>query len=298
MTRVLGDEDVLAAIRPRGVVELMRDAVVAAHRGVLVAPARHWIELGSTSFGVTAGAHAGGAGFRVYGTWGPGSDQLTAVWDAGGRLTGLVLGGALGSVRTGALGGVAMDALARPDAERLAVIGSGTVAWWQVWAALAVRPFTQVVVHSRDATRRAGFAARIEREFDTSAVAVETAREAVSTADAVIVSTTSREPVLEADWLAPGTHVNSTGPKFLGGSELPVELASAADTLVSDSPQQALHDREPWFAERAPDHLGAVLDDAIPGRRTPEDRTLYCSTGLAGTEVLLAEAVLLGQPFD
>jgi len=156
----------------------------------------------------------------------------------------------------------------------------------------------RVVVHSRDAARRADFAARIERELGTSAVAVATAREAVSAADAVIVSTTSRVPVLEPDWLAPGTHVNSTGPKFLGGSELPAELASVADTLVSDSPQQALHDREPWFAERAPDHLGAVLADALPGRRTPGDLTLYCSTGLAGTEVLLAEAILGGQSFD
>jgi len=293
VTRVLGDADVLAHGLADEVVRLMRDALAAAHRWELHGPARTWLELGAARFAVTAGAvHGGDAGFRVYGGWGPGSDQLTALWNAAGRLDAVVLGSALASMRTGALGGAAVELLARPDSRRLAVIGTGTVAWWQLWASIGRRPFDEVRVFSRDAARRDAFAARVSGELGVAATAAASAEDAVRDADVVIVSTTSRTPVIDAAWLAPGAHVSSTGPKFLGGSEVPEDLVARADLVVSDSPQQAHGDREPWFSQRPLTHLGAVVAGELAARHGDADLTVYCSTGLAGTEVLLARHIL------
>ena len=89
-----------------------------------------------------------------------------------------------------------------------------------------------------------------------------------------------------------GTHVTTVGPKSASAHETPTELAQLAGSVVSDSPGQAERNSEPFFTTRAVTHLGAVLTGDRPGRSSDEDITLYCSTGLAGSEVVLAETLL------
>lgn len=290
--RVIEDHEVRTLLHPARAVAVMRRALIDAAAGRLVAPARSAVELGEASLTFTTGAMRGGpCGFRVYGGWGPESDQLTAVWGSGGRLEAVVTGPSLGALRTGALGGAAVDALARSGPVRLGVIGSGTMAWAQVWGCTAVRELQTVDVFSPRVARRESLAARIRDELGVDARAVEDPRQAVSGHEVVIASTIAREPVFQVDWLDPGTHVSSTGPKLEHASELDPDLARRAAVMVSDSPAQA--QAEPsWFSPRLPGHLGAVISGNEPGRTAPDDLTLYCSTGLAGTEVLLARSLL------
>jgi alanine dehydrogenase len=292
--RLLTDAEVHAAISAPAAIDLMALATVQSHRGELVSPPRPTIDGGGTAFTVTAGGRPGGtSGFRVYGSWGPGSDQFTAVWTGEGRLAGIVLGSALGMYRTGALGGVAVRALARLDATTLGVIGSGAMAWAQVWAACSARGIERVDIHSPTAERREAFARRVEAELGVEAHAVADAESVVAGHDILIVSTVATSPVLRAGWLAPGTHVSSTGPKARGASELAPELAALAAVVTSDSPQQVAAQGS-WFSPRGVDHLGAIVAGDIPGRTTADEVTLYCSIGLSGTEVLLAESLLAG----
>lgn len=293
--RLIEDHEVQALIRPADAVAVMRRALTDAAAGRLAAPARSSVALGEASLTFTVGGlHDGPCGFRVYGGWGPDSDQLTAVWDAGGRLEAVVTGPSLGALRTGALGGAAVDALARRGPVRVGVIGSGTMAWTQIWACAVVRDLQQVDVFSPRRARRVAFAARIRAELGANARAVDEPRRAVAGHDVVIVSTTACTPVIMADWVEPGTHVSSTGPKQRDASELDPELARRAAVMVSDSPVQAQAGPS-WFSTRLPDHLGAVISGAERGRIAREDVTLYCSTGLAGTEVLLADSLLGAQ---
>jgi alanine dehydrogenase len=99
-------------------------------------------------------------------------------------------------------------------------------------------------------------------------------------------------PVVNADWLKAGCHVNSTGPKWGGATELDPAIAARARLVVSDSPEQARALPAPWFASEPMDHLGGVLSGAVTGRQHADDITLYCSTGLAGTEALFAASLL------
>ncbi len=287
--RILSDAEVLRAVSAQVAVDLMEAATIDSHFGRLVSPPRPTIPAGGANFTLTAGGRPGGvSGFRVYGDWGPGSDQLTAVWSGAGSLQGIVLGPALGRLRTGALGGVAVRNLARADSSRLGVIGSGPVAWGQVWAAVAVRSFDVVDIYSPTAEHREAFARRVEHELGVAARPVGRAESAVVEHDVVIVSPTSVSPVLRSEWVSPGTHLSSTGPKLASGSELEPRIADIAEVVASDSPQQAAASGS-WFSSRGLDHLGAIAAGELPGRRSDDDVTLYCSTGLAGTEVLLAE---------
>jgi alanine dehydrogenase len=240
----------------------------------------------------TGGYGDGPVGFRVYGLWPGDSDQAVLVWDGDGRLIGCVVGNELGARRTGALGAAAADALARADAATVGIVGSGRQAWTQLWAIAAVRRPARVRIFSPTSDHREAFARRAEAELGLSASACDTAEEAVSDADLVVLATRSEQPVIEAAWIRRGTHVQTVGPKLASAHETPPELAEAAAVVVTDSPEQAAGYDEPFFTKRALTHLGAVLAGDISGRTGADDITLYCSTGLAGSEVVLAETLL------
>ncbi|MEU7995070.1 ornithine cyclodeaminase family protein [Micromonospora sp. NPDC049060] len=300
MPLLFSDPEVAAALDAPTTVAAMRDALLAAYAGRLVAPPRAAAPLGGGRMVLTAG-HLTGEwyGYRSYDTFGhPESEQVVVLHDGRtGAVRAVAVGEELGSRRTGGLGGVAVDALARPDAATLGVIGSGGQAWTQVWAAAAVRPLREVTVHSRSVARRESFAARIRAELGVPARAVDSARAAVRNRDVVVLATTAVGPVLDAADLAPGTHVNTVGFKQVDRHEFGTDLLDAADLLVTDSPAQAAAYDPPMlatlpaYAGRLRD-LGAVLAGADPGRTGADQVSVFCSTGLAGTEVFLLDRLV------
>jgi ornithine cyclodeaminase/alanine dehydrogenase-like protein (mu-crystallin family) len=259
----------------------------------LAAPPRLHADLGERGLIFTAGGYAEGpVGFRVYGLWPGDSDQAVLVWGGNGRLAGCIVGTELGARRTGALGGAAVDALARANATTIGIVGSGVQAWTQLWAISAVRRLADVRVFSPTPENREGFARRADAELGMSATACDSAQEAVADSDLVILATRSERPVIEAGWIRRGTHLNTVGPKLASAHETPLDLAESATAVVTDSPEQAERYGAPFFTPRALTHLGGVIMGDLPGRTSDEDITLYCSTGLAGSEVVLAEALL------
>jgi len=103
----------------------------------------------------------------------------------------------LGQIRTGAASGYATDVLAAPNADTLAIIGSGFQARTQLHAIRAVRPIKTVRIWSRDEAKRQKFAE------ENSVTAVATAEEAVRGAQIVVTATSSKDPVIEDHWIAP-----------------------------------------------------------------------------------------------
>ncbi|TDC43261.1 ornithine cyclodeaminase family protein [Micromonospora sp. KC213] len=300
MTVFVTDRDVAAALDAATTVATMRDALLAAHAGRLVAPPRASVPLTGGRMVLTAG-HLTDQwyGFRSYDTLNlPESEQLVVLHDGRtGAVRAVAVGEELGSRRTGGLGGVAVDALARPDATTLGVVGSGRQAWTQVWAATAVRPLREVTVHSRSAARREAFAARVRAELGVPARAVATARQAVANREIVVLATTSVTPVLDAADLTPGTHVNAVGFKQVDRHEFGTDLLERADLLLTDSPTQATAYVPPMLAAVEPyaaglRDLGAVLAGAVPGRTGADQISVFCSTGLAGTEVFLLDRLV------
>jgi alanine dehydrogenase len=297
---VLDDADVRRLLAPAAAIAAVRESLAAQHVGRLIAPARLRADLGGGDLMFTVGRLKGaGYGFRVYDTMPtPDADQITVVYDDNsGRLTGAVTGEFLGAARTGAIGAVAVDVLARPDAGTLALIGSGTQAWAQLWAIRAVRALREVRVYSRDEAHRETFAQRAADELGLPAVAVGDPAAALAGADIVVLATSSRRPVIESGWVAEaGVHVTTLGPKLTTGHECPVDLAERADVILTDSLAQL-------GAYQAPFFLGAVTQERIgalsaavagegPRRTSPDQTTLFCSVGLAGTDVAVAAAVL------
>lgn len=300
MITTLTDEDVRALTTPATAVAAMRAALLAAHRGELAAPPRVSAPLGDGRLVVTAGAwHDRWYGYRTYDTRDTAHDeQVVVLHDAAeGTVAGIAVGSLLGQYRTGALGGVATDALARPDAGTLGVIGTGAQAFAQVWAIQAVRDLTRVTVYGRDERRRRAFAARLRDELGLTALPAGSAREAVEGHAIVVLATSSRTPVVEAAWIAPGAAVTTLGPKRVGAAEFDASLAERAALLVSDSPAQTRAYEPPFVLAGTPAvdrlvGLGALLAAPDTYAPAPEAVRLYCSVGLAGSEVALLAALL------
>lgn len=293
MTRLLTDVDVRAFPHPEAL-EVLRGALRAHADGTLVAPPRlHAADLTFTVGGLNAGSGGDALGFRVYHTLdAPHDDQLVAVWDPRtGRLTGVVVGSALGPLRTACLGAIAADRLARPEAGTLGLIGSGVQARAHALAVAQVRSLTRVQVYSRSAARREALAQDLCAQ-GLPAGAVDSVEEVARTSDLLTLATDSSTPVIESAWIQPGTHVTTLGPKERERHEFPADLAARAALIVTDSPAQLNAYPGGHLLAGSPVVALGTLLGTREIRRTPDDITLFLSVGLAGTEVLLARALL------
>ena len=292
--QVLFDDDLSTHPPMAHLVAICAHAIDADADGRLVAPPRHGVDVGAGRLVFTTGGLGGTVGFRAYDTF-PGSrqDQIVAVWDQPtGTLTGIVVGDRLGAIRTGAIGGVAVDRLARHDATICAVIGTGRQARTQLAACSAVRPLTRAAVFSRSGESRRRFADEMSADLDIDVRPVDDARSAVADADIVLIATSSPEPVVDHRDIPPTAHINTVGPKFADAHEISVAAAECAERIASDAPRQIGAQGRDHFLDGSAastriEHLGRL--EAGTDR---SGHSLFLSAGLAGTEVLVADALL------
>ena len=298
------------AIRAAVPIDDLLDAVEAAYRDVAAgrdrSPLRSHVALGAGDLLIMPGVRDGGAGASVkLVTVVPGNAErdlptlhALVVWfdAATGRPLALLDGGAVTAMRTGAASGVATRLLARPDAGTLTVIGAGGQAEWQVRAVLGARPIREVLVYARHADARSVFARRMEAATGVPTHPAGSAREAVEAADVVCCATTASEPVFDAAWVRPGTHVNGIGAFRLGMVELPPALFGRAALVAVDAREAARAEAGDVMAaveagsvrEDALVEIGAIEREWVDAR--PDDAiTVFKSVGLAIQDVAAAE---------
>jgi ornithine cyclodeaminase/alanine dehydrogenase-like protein (mu-crystallin family) len=196
----------------------------------------------------------------------------------------------LGQIRTGAVSGLATDILARANAVTLGIIGSGFQARSQLDAMRVVRPIGSVRVWSRTPEKTKAFADECGVE------AVASAADAVRDADIVVTATGSKDPVVEAAWIAPGTHINAMGSNQARRRELPADLVQRADRIVVDSIEQARMESGDlvlaWSEAEWNDPRLVELKELVAGRTSGRESanaiTVFKSNGLALEDVVSA----------
>lgn len=222
-----------------------------------------------------------------------------------GRLIAIIDASSVTAIRTAAVTAVATRVLSRPESRTLALLGAGVQAATHLEAIRLVRPIEEVRVWSRsgDRARRfvAGPAARDAEQAGVRVVACEAAREAVHEADVVCTVTSSREPVLLGEWLAPGAHVNAVGASLATARELD-SAAVARARLYVDRRESALNEAGDFLVPKregliGDDHivaeLGELLVDAprAEGRRSATEITVFKSLGLAIEDLAAARRI-------
>jgi ornithine cyclodeaminase/alanine dehydrogenase-like protein (mu-crystallin family) len=133
-----------------------------------------------------------------------------------GRPLAIINDGVLQHMRVGAGAGIGARYLAREDATKVGVLGSGGMARVYLEAFVAIRKITQAKVYSPNEANRRRFAQEMGRALNIEVIPVGSARDAVDDADIIATCTDSMSPVLDAQWLEPGMHVTNVGPAEIG----------------------------------------------------------------------------------
>jgi ornithine cyclodeaminase/alanine dehydrogenase-like protein (mu-crystallin family) len=193
------------------------------------------------------------------------------------------------AIRTGGTAAVAARALAREDASVLAILGAGVQGASHLQTFPRIRAFEEIRVASRDSAHASALARKHQ-----GARVVESFEEAVRGADVVACCTDAREPVLRHEWLKPGAHVSSVGGTW--GPEVDKATVAASRVFVewrgaATNPPPAGAVELQGLDPAGVTELGEVLAGTRPGRRSPEEITLYKSTGIAVEDAATARLV-------
>jgi ornithine cyclodeaminase/alanine dehydrogenase-like protein (mu-crystallin family) len=247
-----------------------------------------------------ADTRRGYMGLKIYTSSREGLRFIVPLFNAvSGELLALIEADYLGQMRTGAASGIATRLMAREDATKVGLIGTGLQARTQLLAIAQVRNIERVRVFGRDPARRANFSAGMAEQLKIPVDSVETAEAAVRETDIIVTSTTASQPVLHGQWLRPGVHINAIGANFPQKRELDGSAVFRADIIAVDSREQAKieagdliqafeGDPARWDSVR---ELAEIAAGRTPGRAHPNDITLFKSNGIAIEDVVTASRV-------
>ncbi len=295
----LSDEDVRSLISPEECLEIIEKLCLDDAQGMTEQTPTTELRLPRGPFRVKVGgaygfdsyglkAYLGNAGYRIF------------VYNLDSGFAGIVEAFDLTEMRTGAVSAVATKYMAKPEAETLAIIGTGREARAQLEAVSHVRQLRKVKAYSRNPENRAFYAKEMSEKLEIAVVPVESAEACVRDCDIVLTITSANDPVLKGEWLSPGAFVCGVGATGIYRRELDEDVVGRAETVVVES--------LPVAEEECGDLIYAVtrgrlrwnqvveLKDIVSGRvlvrSTPDAITLFDSIGTGAQDVAIASEVI------
>lgn len=309
---LLGEAEVRQLITMRDAIEAVRAGFAALGDGLAVVPQPIEVDFPHRH----ADLHVKGAfvqtlpifSFKVVtGFYGneqhglPTSSGATLAFDsATGILRAVIIdNGFLTDLRTGAAGAVAADLLAQKTIDVVAVVGAGRQAIYQLEALVEVRSPTFVRIYNRSGERALKLSRVIKDRWNLDSEVVPSVERACRDAQVIITTTPSREPLVQAPWVAHGAHITAVGSDLPSKQELDVDLLARADVLVADSVEQCAHSGEIHHALAARKivasdvvELSKVAAGHARGRMSREQITIADLTGVGVQDVAVVNHVV------
>jgi alanine dehydrogenase len=298
MIPVFSAAHVEAAVPPERALEAVREAFVAYARGEWSMPPKVYVPAyPAGDFRAMPALGAGHAALKWVTSF-PGNPArglptvtgLVLLSDASnGSLVAVLDAGAVTALRTGAAGVLAAETLGRPDAGVATVVGAGVNG--RATARTLVSLGREVLLWDVDEKR----ARDAGEELGTG---VAGSREEALGADVVVTVTPGHEVLFPDGSLRAGQHVSLMGADGPGKAEIAVEEIGRTHVFCDDW-EQASHNGDLAHAVGAGaitqddvTELGAVLTEQAPGRQSPDEITIFDSTGLAIQDLAVALAAM------
>jgi alanine dehydrogenase len=216
-----------------------------------------------------------------------------------GKMIAAMDGGYITAIRTACASALATRALANENCATLAILGAGVQARAHIEALTRVRKLERIKIFSPSGTS----AEKIKQEMQpTCRPQIEVAagaEQAVRESDLLVTVSTAQEPIVKADWLKPGVHINAVGSHrpdlreidgaTLSKSKVVVDSREAIMTECGDillALKEGSVNGGVIHAE-----IGEVLARKKPGRTRAAEITLYKSVGIAIQDVATAQLV-------
>ncbi|MET7245402.1 ornithine cyclodeaminase family protein [Methylobacterium sp. EM32] len=303
--RLIGEAEIDAALTPLRMV----DALGVAFRAGATAPTRHHHPIETAPDGASLllmpAWTADYVGVKIL-TLFPGNPARGLDTIQGGvllcdgrdgRPLALLDGARLTLWRTAAASALAARHLARADASRMVMVGSGALAPALVRAHAAVRPIRDVAVWNRRPEGAQRLAATLAAE-GIHAYPVTDLAAAVGEADLVSCATLSTEPLVRGAWLRPGAHLDLVGAFTPAMREADDEALSrgpvyvdTSDALKKGGDVSIAIQSGALAPEAIAGDLAALCRGEAPGRQDPEAITVFKSVGAAIEDLAAAAAV-------
>lgn len=302
--KFISEEESAALVTHEMAFAAAREALCAVVEDAVLFPAvlAHGTEP-TNRFSIKSASTGSFAGLKVGSFW-PGNPEIglprhnsvILLFDQRvGRVEWVIEAGKVNAYRTAAADAVAADVLARPDASVLTVFGAGNQALFECLAISRIRPICQVLVVARDEAKGREFVEALKAEGLNAELAE--AKDACERADIIVTATPARAPLFAAEWVRPGTHVASMGSDAAGKQELPPALFDRA-AMFCDYPAQAvvMGDLQHFTGDRGRiTALGDVLLGRAEGRMSPDQITVFDSSGIALQDLTIARSLIAAK---
>jgi len=183
--------------------------------------------------------------------------------------------GVLQHMRVGADGGIGVKYMSRPDSHVVGILGSGGMARTHVDSFVAVRDIKRIQVYSPTAANRERFAEEIRQKHGLEVAVCDNPRDIYKGADIVAGLTDSAIPVLNGEWIEPGTHVLNVGggglPDAQTQKRIDVFLRFGDAPAPVGRPEFGLTDENLIYAAQAAGRTGGPHKGTKPrAHRRPE----------------------------
>lgn len=313
MALLLTESDVRACLDMPSLIPVMRDALIAFSTGKVVQPVRQSLAIRPLGVYGVMPAHLPGNGRGgVFGLKSvsvfTGNEEhglpshlahILLLDDTTGQLIAIMDGRLVTEMRTAAVSAVSVQALARPSASRLAILGSGVQAHSHMQAISAVRKLESITVWSRTSANAVRFAHEHRAEAPCPVRVAKSVRDAVDGADIIVTVTHAHDPVLEYEWISRGAHLCVVGSSHPNHRE--VDTATVVNSLVYvDSRAAAAVEAGDLLIPVAEeeydlDWIEGELGEALAGEtgRVDDDAiTLFKSLGIGVEDIASAKLIV------
>ena len=231
-----------------------------------------------------------------------GLPSLTGMMIALNAETGLVEtllldNGYLTNLRTAAAGAVAAKHLARKNARRAGILGTGVQARLQLQALQLARPIEAALVWGRDGDKARICAAALTQECGIEVAACDDIAALVEASDIVVTTTAAVAPLIERRHLKAGLHITAMGAGAPYKNEIAAEVVAAVDSYICDSQAQCAvlgelhHALEAGLVtpEQRFGELGQVICGDVAGRDDEAAVTLCDLTGVGVQDTAIVD---------
>lgn len=219
-------------------------------------------------------------------------------WQTGAPLA-LIDGPMLTLRRTAAASALGAGYLARPEARRLLMVGTGALAPHLIEAHASVRPIGNVLIWGRNLAKAEKLAKAVSRR-GLEVEATDDLEGAARGADVISCATLSREPLVRGDWLQPGVHLDLVGgftPQMRETDDEAIRRAQVFVDTRAGATKEAGDIVQPLAAgvlreeDIAADLFGLCRGEHA-GRRSQDQITLFKSVGTALADLAAAQLVV------
>jgi ornithine cyclodeaminase len=204
----------------------------------------------------------------------------------------------LTDLRTGIAGAIASKTMVNIGVKSVAIIGTGVQARHQAKCLLDVMPLEAICCWGRN-EKRLDELKRDLSDLDVSITVCSDLRELIGHSQLIITTTSAKEPIINMEWVQPGTHITAVGSDTPEKCELDPKILDRASVVVADSISQnkergEIHQGLKLGTVKEEDilELGDIFAGNAEGRTDRDQITVVDLTGVAVQDLVIAEAVV------